>query len=237
MPSIQTPSGKFRYQQKAIYPGIKPIDKEISKRNLLLLKHVFDTHGLSFMLGYGTLLGAVRDHDFITHDEDIDLVLKEENRGKFLELLPVLKEKGLELVRFDRRGLFSLMKEGEYIDIYFFRRENGELWECGGNLVPDDFMKAPEPIPFMGATFMTHSDYMGFLECEYGEDWHTPVVFNDYRMSKAKRTRFWLKEKIKLFLPDWLYFKLVKRSERYIRKVTGDHIRTYRQLQEKRALK
>ena len=72
---IQTPIGTYRYKFIPIFEGIKQIDKQIANENLKLLKEVCDKHHLTFLLYFGTLLGAVREHDFITHDEDIDLIM------------------------------------------------------------------------------------------------------------------------------------------------------------------
>ena len=70
---IHTSAGTYSYAFRPIFAGIKPIDKVIAKENLFLLKDICDEAGLKFILFYGTLLGAIREHDFITHDEDIDL--------------------------------------------------------------------------------------------------------------------------------------------------------------------
>ena len=69
--TIDTPKGKYRYKFVPIFEGIKPLNKEIANENLKLLKEVCDRNGLHFLLFFGTLLGAVREHDFIKHDEDV----------------------------------------------------------------------------------------------------------------------------------------------------------------------
>lgn len=227
MAYIQTPNGKFHYKTRALYPGVKPIEKEKALENLLLLKDILDANHIPFMLSYGTLLGAVREHDFITHDEDIDLTLKDEYRQKFLSILPLLRENGLELVRYDRRGLYSLMRNGEYIDLYFFVQEEDGTWECGGNLIPDAFMQEPEPIEFKGYTFMTHSDYIGMVSCEYGENWQTPCCFCEFGMPAHKRILFYMKEKLKDILPDFIYMPLAKRCSQRLRGICMGHIKDY----------
>lgn len=75
--------------------------------------------GITFILFYGTLLGAVREHDFIDHDEDIDLVLFKKDMRKFENQLFKLRECGFEMARYERRGFCSIIRKGEYIDLYF----------------------------------------------------------------------------------------------------------------------
>ena len=70
---LHTDKGLYKYKFIPIYQGIKRIDKTIAKENLTILKKVCDDSDLPFILFYGTLLGAIREHDFITHDEDIDI--------------------------------------------------------------------------------------------------------------------------------------------------------------------
>ena len=65
-------------------------------------------------------LGAVREHDFITHDEDIDVVMYKSDMPKFLNLLFDLRKEGFELARYERRGFLSIIRKGEYIDVYFY---------------------------------------------------------------------------------------------------------------------
>lgn len=89
---IKTPVGNYYYKYVPIFLGIKPIDKVIAKENLLLLKGILDKHNLKFLLSFGTLLGAVREHDFISHDEDIDLIMFKRDLPSFLSLLFELRK-------------------------------------------------------------------------------------------------------------------------------------------------
>lgn len=141
MPKIITSTGVVKYKTVPIYLGIKQIDKIKSEKNLALLKKVLDKHNVSFLLFYGTLLGAVREKDFITHDEDIDLAILDEERLKFIDSIPDLMSVGFKVARYDRRGLLSIIKDGEYIDFYFFSKYNDNLRCCSGILCPDEFLE------------------------------------------------------------------------------------------------
>ena len=66
MASIKLSDGRvFKYKVYPLYLGIKKIDREKAKENLLLLKKITDKAGLKFALAFGTALGAIREHNFI----------------------------------------------------------------------------------------------------------------------------------------------------------------------------
>lgn len=49
------------------------VDWDKAEKRLIEIKEEFDKNGVTFFLFAGTLLGAVREKDFIPHDHDIDL--------------------------------------------------------------------------------------------------------------------------------------------------------------------
>lgn len=166
------------------------------------------------MLSFGTLLGAVREKDFISHDEDIDIILKEEYREKFLGALDKLCDSGFELVRYDRRDLYSIMRKGEYIDFYIYRPYNSELWVSSGYFLSSLFMNEEDVVEFLGRSFRTHSNHIGMLECEYGLDWMTPRVFNNYEMSWPHRAVFKLTMYTRNILPLFLFNYIMKKKDK-----------------------
>ena len=233
MPEIKTPKGKIKYKTVPLYPGVKKINKEKSLENLQIVKQVLDSNGIEFFLTFGTLLGAVREHDFINHDEDIDIAIKEEYRNPFLSILPELFEKGFALVRFDRNGLYSLRRNDEYIDFYFYKPESKGIRACGGSLVLDIFFGQPSYIQFHNLTFATHSNYMEFLKFVYGDSWMTPKVYNNYDMPKWEKNVFCLKEHLKDLLPDGLYHILSLPAKNKMRKRGKLRIERYYNNQKK----
>lgn len=226
MPKIILPDGTiYRYKTIPLFPGVKRIDRAKAAENLRLFKTIADASGLSFSLAYGTVLGAMREHDFIDHDEDIDLALFETERSRFLSLLPRLREAGFELVRHDRRGLYSIMRRGEYIDFYFFAPfRSGDL-VCSGFLMREEFLKDTAEVEFAGDTYRIPRSWERYLIAEYGEDWRTPVEYNDYSMPGYKRVLFSLKEHLKDLLPDGLFMRLARKAEQASIATTGRNLK------------
>ena len=102
------------------------INRKIARENLLLLKEIFDKNNINFWLMYGTLLGAVRDKDFIIHDFDTDLGLFYSDINKLYELKEQLESNGFDLIRTKfPDDLITFMRKDEYIDLGLFNMKKG----------------------------------------------------------------------------------------------------------------
>ena len=123
MASIKTPKGRLYYNPINLYLGIKPIDREIAFDNLRILLKVLKDKDILVSPALGTLLGIIRDNNFIEWDEDIDLFVLQEDKSKLLNSFWDLQALGFDLVRVDRCGLlYSIMRRGEYIDFYIMEK-------------------------------------------------------------------------------------------------------------------
>lgn len=84
---------------------------EIQSRTFDILKSfksICKKHGLTYMLAYGTLLGAVRHKDFIPWDDDVDIMMP---RPDFEKLETVYSEHNEE---FGKNKLISVENNKEY---------------------------------------------------------------------------------------------------------------------------
>ncbi len=230
MPKIATSKGNIYFKTRPLYLGVKRIDKDIAEENLLLFKNIIDSEGIKFGLIAGTLLGAVREKDFITHDEDIDLFLLEEDKQRLFDSLPKLLENGFEIARYDRRGLMSIIRKDEYIDLYFFSKYKDGLCFCSGWTIPEKFLLNTTTYSFKGSDFCVPEEYVEFLKYEYGKDWLTPISYTDFNVPGWKIKLFELKEKAKDLLPDWLFFRLAKKSEQYQLNIYSRKLERYKAL-------
>lgn len=203
MPKIKTSTGYIRYKTQILYPGVKIINKEIASKNLSAIRSILNEERINFMLIAGTLLGAIRENDFISHDEDIDLAFLEEDKQEVIDVLPKIINSGFCIARYDIRGLISIIKNGEYIDFYFFRSVKGEnlLRTCCGWLIPDKFLRNHTQWEFKGETYTIPKDYIEYLKYEYGLNWETPIKWFNYETPKWKRVILSFKELIKENLP------------------------------------
>lgn len=213
MPRIKTKHGIIKFKSVPLYPGVKRINKELSTKNLAEINEIFNSNNLPFQLAYGTVLGAMREHDFIDHDEDIDLAILDEYRDKFFEIIPKIKKKGFEICRFDRRDLISIMKNGEYIDLYFYKKWKPGFRICSGVINIEKHLINSTKIDFKGDIYNIPEDWDEYLVGEYGRDWRIPIQYNCYDMSYFKRYIFRVKELLKYILPNSIHNQLSLKAE------------------------
>ena len=220
MPEIRTSKGKIHYNTIPLYCGFTRIDKVIEEENLLLFKEVMDKHGIPFVFLGGTLMGAVREKDFISHDDDIDLGIDIKNLQSVIDILPEFIDKGFAIARYDRRCIISIIRKGQYVDLAFFEKYNETTSSCSGWLVLTQFLEDTDYIEFKGEKYLAPREYKEYLRCEFGDNWMTPIVFFDFNQPKWKIAVIKLSEKIKGALPDFIYFPLKRRAEK---KVAADY--------------
>lgn len=212
---INTPNGPYHYKYVPIFLGIKPIDKKIAKENLLLVKSIFDKNNLLFLLSFGTLLGAVREHDFIDHDEDIDLIMFKKDMPRFLSLLFVLRDNGFEIARYESRGFLSIIRKGEYIDFYFFEdyEKDPSLSYCCRDMYPKKLLEDVIDIEFQGTTFKAPKEYEKYLEFNYGQNWRTPIPYVNFQMSTFQKAKVLCLQYIKMILPESITERIQKKAD------------------------
>lgn len=229
MKKIVTSSGvNIPINYKPLYLGVQLIDKKQARLNLADIIESFDIHKIRYGLFAGTLLGAVREHDFIAHDEDVDLFVLEEDRQKVIDLLPELLAKGFEVVRYHRTGkTMSVIRKDQYTDFSFFAPYSKDLRNSGEWLTIDTQLTETITYNFLGINVKIPKDFEGYLECTYGEDWRIPIKWNNYEMPWWQRTYHNTRERIKEGLPSMLYFYIMDKLTEKKKNKFEDKIKAY----------
>lgn len=195
-----------------LFAGSSIINRENSRLNLLDFKRIMDKYNIFFALTAGTVLGAVRDKNFILHDEDIDLAFFSKDKQRVIDTLPELQKLGFDVIRYNRRHVISIMRHGDYIDLCFFEKINKSEYDCDGCMMLSQFMENTIKYKFIGEYFYVPQDYEGYLTCEYGENWMTPRYDFNFHLPIWKRFLKIVKEQIKIFIPDTIFFYLSEKA-------------------------
>ena len=212
---IKTPNGLYEYKLHIVYEGIKVMNKQIAKENLLLFNKIARNNNVKFGLYYGTLLGAIREHGFIAHDEDIDLFMLKDHIDEFKSILFELRDNGFEVIRFDRReGLCSIMRKGEYMDVYFLDEIYPGVHAMMGEPTPSKYLLELKEYTFLGDSFLISKDAEEFALFEYGDSWRTPIPRKTYKLSLSKRLMSQIAWWVYYRMPDFLFYPIMERRGR-----------------------
>ena len=170
---IETSKGLLFYKPKYLYEGRKKIDKKNSRTNLLITRYILKKSKIRWGLIFGTLLGAFREKDFITHDDDVDIFVYYEDKKILIGLLHEFKNCGFEIVRYEKDSLLSIMRKNEQTDFYLFKKTLLGR-RCLNYYIPKIYFKRIGKIKFFNKYFPTLDKINQYLIFQYGKDWKVP---------------------------------------------------------------
>lgn len=179
---IKGKSFMYRGEEETLTDKPNPnLSKQDQKDLLHCVSSLFNEKKIQFYLGYGTLLGAIRDSDFIKGDNDIDLMITQKYESILYENLPYFQNRGLKLIRFyDHKSYSFRINDKTFVDVYVLSTDStittSLFYRCGipGWLIPRMFFVIPSYVDFIGQRFLIPSFSKYLLRCWYGRDWRIP---------------------------------------------------------------
>jgi phosphorylcholine metabolism protein LicD len=149
---------------------------EICEKNLIELTQWLEINEIEYYICFGTLLGAIRENDFIKGDTDTDLIVHERFLCKFDD---VIKGNGFGRFKIMRvmDAVISFIADGEYIDVYPYYDSDGIFYKYGldkpkFSIYKED-MQPGKFVTIRGKKYPTIKRSEKYLEHWYGE-WKTP---------------------------------------------------------------
>jgi len=155
------------------------MDKEVMAKNLLDFQIVMKKHKIPFVLLFGTLLGAVREGDFISYDTDADvgILSPQKHYRKMSAVKTELKALGFYMPNKDE--IYHLndwfVRNGERIEVFWFVPFDKECLYTADIRCSQTYLTDIIPFDFLGMTMLIPKQYVSFLCNVYGKNWETPI--------------------------------------------------------------
>jgi hypothetical protein len=163
------------------------MNSNLAKELLIKTKNVFDAYKIDFCLIFGTLLGAVRDKNFIQGDEDIDIYINSKNEMRLLSIIPALYDNDIKLCRARERAIYSFMYMDKcYIDVYILQNFKFNVfgiycYKIDGCAIPKKYFLETQEIEFLDTIFNCPKEPEKLLEFMYGKTWNIPIRGHNFR--------------------------------------------------------
>lgn len=150
---------------------------------------ILEPAGIQVMLGYGTLLGAVRDRQFMAHDDDVDLIVfdgsqsqmeAEAGKVRIVELLKASGENARD------HGFWHLhsVANGMTVDLFPTWQEGDKLFITMQQLkirpVPIEHMLPVTQVSLYNRSYPAPANCAAFLEDRYGSGWSLPDPYYEW---------------------------------------------------------
>lgn len=207
MAKIKTSKGFLEYESHLLYFGNRVIDKGIMTENLQILSVYLDKIDINWGPAFGTLIGIVRNDDFQPWKPLFDIYILKEDEERFKDVLWLLKDEGFELVRHERRGLYYLRRNFEYIKVFVLHKISSDVRHTGGSdFIHEKYIQNTVKWDFKGIQLNVPAEVDEYFAFQYGEDWVTPKQTVHYNWSIFERLWHWTETFVLDHLPDGLYY-------------------------------
>lgn len=169
---------------------------QIALENLKTIDTILRESDVPYWLTDGTLLGLVRERNFIGHDLDTDIgIMFEDFTPAVLKKLESVGFKVLHFFGYPENSFeIALARNGVKTDLFFFYPREETVYHCA-------FMKQVNRIDYVYPKFsLVDTDFLGhifsipdcaeqYVKTKYGENWKTPVTPWDWAYSPVNHVK------------------------------------------------
>ena len=210
MTRIKTSKGYLEYKNHLLNFGSKVLNPEKMLENLHILSLYLAKIDINWGPAFGTLIGIVRNEEFQPWKPVFDIYILKEDEERFKDILWLLLEADFEVVRYERRGRYYLVRNGEYIKVFVLTKVCSDVRHTGSSdFIHEKYIQNSVKWYFKGIQLNVPAEVDEYLEFQYGKDWTTPKQTVIYSNNLFVRYRYWMKTWIQDHLPDDLYYKWI----------------------------
>lgn len=206
MAHIKTSKGFLEYESHFLYFGNKVMDKEVMLGNLRVLAAYLDKIDINWGPAFGTLIGIVRNNDFQPWKPLFDIYILKEDEERFKDVLWLLMEAEYRLVRYERRGLYVLERQNEYIKVFVLHKVSSDVRHTGGSdFIHDKYLQNTVKWDFKGVMLNVPAEVDEYLSFQYG-DWIVPKQTVKYSTNVFVKWSHWLSTWAQDKMPNGMYY-------------------------------
>lgn len=215
MSHIRTTKGDLEYTNHLLHFGDKVIDKDVMLDNLNVLAYYLDKIDINWGPAFGTLIGVVRNDDFQPWKPIFDIYILKEDEERFKDILWQMREVGFEVVRYERRGLYYLCRNDEYIKVFVLHKISSDVRHTGGSdFIHEKYLQNTLKWDFKGVQLNVPVDVDEYLTFQYG-DWVRPKQTVTYSNKWSAKLLHWIQTSFQDHMPDSIYYYwLLKRRKK-----------------------
>lgn len=161
-------------------------NNKVALQNLVDMTNILEKNGCKYWLSDGTLLGAVREKNFISHDNDVDIAVFHDDLSP--EIVRELIEAGFRVRMTNglpEDGLSITFRRNDVnIDIFVYYFVSDSIIRYSSWSSVDMYtsyridyqypVSKLKQIQFLGRTFWAPEDAEHYLELQYGKEWRVP---------------------------------------------------------------
>ena len=133
MAKIRTSKGFMNYDSHFLYLGNHKVLTSVMLENVKNLSVFLDKIDINWGPAFGTLIGIIRNDNFLPWNPVFDIYILKEDEERFKDVLWFLQEVGFELVRYERRGLYYIKRNNQYIKVFVLHKISSDLRHTGGS--------------------------------------------------------------------------------------------------------
>lgn len=161
--------------------GIKNTQNKLNNTLIFIIKLLNDNNIKNWFIGYGTLLGIVRDHSCIDRDDDIDIIIDKSNYNVIKQLLnknDIIIEYGYGIR--NSTNILKTKENNHYCSVDFYMAtidERGNFNDKWENVIWSEcYNENNELIKYMWNENILYLpfNYEKKIINRYGENWRIP---------------------------------------------------------------
>lgn len=135
---------------------------------------IFEKYEIEFILFYGSLLGYIRENNFINNDDDIDVLCHSKHKNFLLSI--VQKEKIIQMNILNDRIFQLFLDDVGPFDIFFYEERKDTIYIlcCEQSFLKKDIFPLNKIICYGYDIFIPFNP-LSILQTEYGTTWTIPI--------------------------------------------------------------